>query len=172
MKVVVTGAAGYIGASTVELLLGDGHEVIGIDSLMHGGQSLIHLADHERLHFVKADVRDAEVVRPWLQDADALVHLAAIVGDPACKIDPDHTRSVNYHASVNLHGWAELAVVHRFIFASAHPKLVTWTTWNKLKRLGEARKPGPEDLFRIISGNVTALQPHIKGKLPALKKMD
>lgn len=118
MKVVVTGAAGYIGAATVELLLGDGHEVVGIDSLMHGGQSLIHMADHERLHFVKADVRDEAVVRPLLAGVDAVVHLAAIVGDPACRMDPDHTRSVNYDASVGLHGWAVEAGVPRFIFAS------------------------------------------------------
>ncbi len=137
MKVVVTGAAGYIGASTVELLLGDGHQVIGIDSLMHGGQSLIHLADHERLHFVKADVRDADAVRPWLQGADAVVHLAAIVGDPACRMDPDHTRAVNYDASVNLHAWAVEAGIQRFIFAS------TCSNYGKMEGDGFVNEDSP-----------------------------
>ena len=49
-------------------------------------------------------------------------------------------------------------------------KIITWTTWNKLNRLGEAKKPGPADLFRLISGNVTALQPHIRGNHPAIKR--
>ncbi len=53
---------------------------------------------------------------------------------------------------------------------SAQAQNVTWSVWNSRERLGEAQNPGLVDLLRIISGNVTALQPHIKGKLTALKR--
>lgn len=117
MRIVVTGAAGYIGSATVELFLGDGHEVVGIDNLMHGGESLIHLADNPSFTFCKADIRDGDAVRALLSGADAVVHLAAIVGDPACRIDPDHTRSVNLEASRDLFAWTQEAGVPRFVFA-------------------------------------------------------
>lgn len=137
MKVLITGAAGYIGAATTELLLEAGHSVVGIDSLMHGGQSLIHVADRENLAFVKADIRDEAAVRPHLKGVDAVVHLAAIVGDPACKIDPDHTRAVNYDASVALHRWCVEAGVPRFIFAS------TCSNYGKMEGDGFVNEDSP-----------------------------
>jgi nucleoside-diphosphate-sugar epimerase len=118
MKIVITGVAGYIGSATAELFLNEGHEVLGIDSLMHGGQSLVHLADHPDFHFIKGDVRNEALVRPMLEGADAVVHLAAIVGDPACRLEPEVTRAINLDASKELHRWTLRARVPRFVFAS------------------------------------------------------
>jgi nucleoside-diphosphate-sugar epimerase len=157
MKIVVTGAAGYIGSATVELLLAQGHEVIGVDSLMHGGESLIHLADHPALQFVKADIRNGVVVRPLLEGADAVVHLAAIVGDPACKMDPEHTRAVNYDAAVDLHHWTAKAAVPRFIFAS------TCSNYGKMEGEGFVTETSPLRPVSLYAETKVAFEKYLYG---------
>ena len=99
-------------------LLGQGHTVVGVDSLLHGGASLSGLAGHPQFTFVHADLRDPAAVAGALQGAEAVVHLAAIVGEPACNRDPDLTRAVNYDASLRLVEAARAAGVERFVFAS------------------------------------------------------
>ena len=99
-------------------LLGQGHSVVGVDNLMHGGASLSGLAGHPRFTFVHADLRDPATVAPALQGAEAVVHLAAIVGEPACNRDPGLTKAVNFEASLRLVDAARAAGVERFIFAS------------------------------------------------------
>ena len=89
MRILVTGGAGYVGSTLVPLLLGAGHEVRVADSLMHGGQSLLGAWAHPGFEFRRIDVRDREAVRDALAGREAVVHLAAIVGDPACARDPD-----------------------------------------------------------------------------------
>lgn len=118
MKVMVTGAAGYIGSMLASALLQRGHRVVGIDSLLHGGDSLIGLASHPDFHFVRGDIRDRAVIQRVVQGSDAVVHLAAIVGEPACNRDPVHTRAVNLDASLQLLEVARRSGVGRFVFAS------------------------------------------------------
>jgi len=67
---------------------------------------------------VHADWRDASAVTPALRGAEAVVHLAAIVGEPACNRDPDLTRAVNFEASLRLVEAARAAGAERFVFAS------------------------------------------------------
>jgi nucleoside-diphosphate-sugar epimerase len=95
MKVLVTGAAGYIGSLLVPALLEDGHEVIAFDNLMYGGLSLLPNFIHPRFRFVKGDVRDESALSSAVRAADAVVHLAAIVGFPACRKYPELARDVN-----------------------------------------------------------------------------
>lgn len=119
MKVLVTGAAGYIGSVLVRQLLSKGYEVYGIDCLMFGGDSLIGIYNDPKFSFLKADIRDTDKIIPFLNKVDAIVHLAAIVGDPACAKEPDLAKSINWEGSKNL---LELAHntpnVKRFVFAS------------------------------------------------------
>lgn len=116
--VLVTGAAGYIGSVLVRQLLAEGFKVRALDNLRFGGESLIPLLDRERFEFVKADVRDDSAVRDALRGAWAVAHLAAIVGDPACRLEPELARSTNLDASKLLHQAAVAAGVERFVFAS------------------------------------------------------
>lgn len=118
MNVLVTGGAGYIGSTVVPMLLAANHMVRVLDNLMYGGQSLLGVWSHPGFEFVRGDMRDAKIVRSALAGMEAVVHLAAIVGDPACAHEPELAKSVNLDASLALLAEANKAGVSRFIFAS------------------------------------------------------
>jgi nucleoside-diphosphate-sugar epimerase len=118
MKILVTGAAGYIGSTLVPLLLAEGHQVTVLDSLLHGGTPLLGVWSHPGFEFKLGDIRERDTLRKLLPGIDAVVHLAAIVGDPACARNPEIARAVNLDCSIALIDEARKAGVQRFIFAS------------------------------------------------------
>jgi nucleoside-diphosphate-sugar epimerase len=118
MRILITGGAGYVGSTLAPMLLGEGHKVRVLDSLMHGGRSLLGVWAHPEFEFVGGDIRDAELLRKAVAGVDAVVHLAAIVGDPACSRQPDLARAVNLDASLALLAECKRASVKRLIFAS------------------------------------------------------
>lgn len=97
MRVLVTGAAGFIGRWVVGELLTQGHEVLPIDNLVAGDVEA--LADFDGraglLPFDQGDVRDAEACRRWMRGVDAVAHLAASISvqesidDPATTFEND-----------------------------------------------------------------------------------
>ena len=118
-SILVTGGAGYVGSVVVEELLDRGPSVRVLDSLAHGsGPSLLTVWGHPRFRFVRGDVRDADARRRALEGVDAVLHLAAIVGDPACAREPELAREVNHGGTRALLDDAERAGVGRLIFAS------------------------------------------------------
>jgi nucleoside-diphosphate-sugar epimerase len=117
MTVLITGGAGYLGSVLAGQLLSEGKRVRVLDSLLHGGEALLGLYPQDDFEFVHGDVRDADAVDRSLEGIDSVVHLAAIVGDPACKRDPDLARAINYDGSLALYERAS-GRVDRFIFAS------------------------------------------------------
>jgi nucleoside-diphosphate-sugar epimerase len=118
MKVLVTGGAGYIGSVLVRQLLNKGYQVRAFDSLKFGGDALYDVMLHPDFEFMKGDVRNAAEVEKALEGIDAIAHLAAIVGDPACKKYSEEANQTNWEASVALFEAAEKAGVKRFVFAS------------------------------------------------------
>jgi nucleoside-diphosphate-sugar epimerase len=117
--ILVTGGAGYVGSVVVEELLGHGHRVRVLDSLAHGSvPSLLQVWGHDGFEFVRGDVRDESARAEALAGVGAVVHLAAIVGDPACSREPDLAREVNLEGTHALLDEAERAGVERFVFAS------------------------------------------------------
>jgi len=119
MYVLVTGAAGYIGSVLVRQLLEKGYTVKGLDILKFGGESLIGVYSNPKFEFVKCDVRNVELMKKELSDVVAAIHLAAIVGDPACAKEPKIAEETNWTASKTLFDLCnQTKNVKRFIFAS------------------------------------------------------
>jgi len=118
MKVLVTGGAGYIGSVLVRQLLAKGYKVRAIDSLKFGGEALYDVMQHPNFEFMKGDIRDEISVQKALNGVDAVAHLAAIVGDPACKKFSEEAKETNWTGSVALFDAAEAAGIKRFVFAS------------------------------------------------------
>ena len=118
MKILVTGGAGYIGSVLVRQLLSKGFAVRAFDSLKFGGDALYDVMLHPNFEFMKGDVRNADDVKKALEGIDGIAHLAAIVGDPACKKFSEEANETNWDGSVALFEAAEKAGVKRFVFAS------------------------------------------------------
>ena len=119
MQVLVTGGAGYVGSVVCRRLLSHGHGVRVLDSLMYGGASILGLSHDDRFSFVRGDLRSKDTVVSALEGMDAVVHLAAIVGDPACARQPALAREVNHEASLKLFELCRRQEgIQRFVFAS------------------------------------------------------
>ncbi|MSS73602.1 MAG: NAD(P)-dependent oxidoreductase [Candidatus Latescibacteria bacterium] len=118
MRVVVTGVAGYVGSTLTTALLAAGYRVCGLDNLSQGGRGLLGFWSHPAFEFVRGDIQDEDLLRDALKEVDAVVHLAAIVGDPACARQPDLARSINLDASLKVLDICRHSGVRRFVFAS------------------------------------------------------
>jgi nucleoside-diphosphate-sugar epimerase len=127
MRILVTGGAGYVGSRLAPLLLAAGHQVRVVDHLAHGGESLLGVWCHPGFEFIRGDIRDRTIVRSSVSGQDAVVHLAAVVGDPACSRQPDVARAINLDASLALIEESQRAGVGRFVFAS------TCSNYGKMK---------------------------------------
>ena len=101
-KFLVTGGAGYIGSVLVPILLNKGYKVTVLDSLMHNQSSLLECCVHSDFDFVKGDICDEGLMASLLPKFDVVILLAAIVGAPACKINPSLTRLVNLDAQMSI----------------------------------------------------------------------
>ena len=126
-KVLVTGGAGYIGCVMVRQLLDKGYSVRVIDSLKWGGESLFDLITNNDFELQRGDIRNIEDVKKALINVNYVIHLAAIVGDPACSKFSDEANETNWDGSVNLFEECEKSGVERFIFAS------TCSNYGKMK---------------------------------------
>ncbi|MHC1589225.1 MAG: NAD-dependent epimerase/dehydratase family protein [Methermicoccaceae archaeon] len=102
MKILVTGGAGYVGSVLVPELLKRGYEVRVLDNLMYRQTSLLPYFIEDNFEFIKGDVRDAETVKRAVDGVDMIIHLAAVVGAPACKRDRRAAEAINYQGTVNV----------------------------------------------------------------------
>lgn len=94
-RVVVTGGAGYVGCVLVPHLLAQGYRVHVLDNLRFGGEGLLPNFIHPNFSFIEGDILDAAKMKRELEGADAVVHLASMVGYPMCKKFPDEARRTN-----------------------------------------------------------------------------
>ena len=117
-KVLITGGAGYIGSILARLLLNEGYYVRILDNLRFGGESIVELLNYESFDFIKGDVRNEENVRKSLTGIDYVANLAAIVGDPACRAEPELAKEINLGATKQLYQLANEMGIKKFVFAS------------------------------------------------------
>ncbi|MBF0458768.1 MAG: NAD(P)-dependent oxidoreductase [Nitrospirae bacterium] len=101
-KILVTGGAGYLGSVLVPELLNAGHEVTVVDSLMFGQVSLLDCCACKGFDFIKGDICDSRLISSLVPHFDIIIPLAAIVGAPACKMNPTLTTLVNHDAMMDM----------------------------------------------------------------------
>jgi nucleoside-diphosphate-sugar epimerase len=117
-KVLVIGGAGCIGSALCRQLLEAGYRVRVMDSLLYSEAPLAGVLHHPHFELLRADFRHVESMVKAMRNVDAVIHLAAIVGDPACTIKADLTKEINYAATRLLTEVAKGAGASRLLFAS------------------------------------------------------
>ena len=115
--VLVIGGAGYIGSVMSRELLDAGYDVRVLDSLLYGRAGIADLEDDERFTLIEGDMRSIDTVMRAIRGTDAVIHLGALVGDPASSIDAGRTLELNYHSARMAAEICKYHQINRFIFA-------------------------------------------------------
>lgn len=101
-KILVTGGAGYIGSILVPELLRQGFDVTVVDALVYRQHSLLDGCHYPGFEFIRGNICDTALMQDMIPKFDIIIPLAAIVGAPACKVNPSLTRQVNLEAHLAL----------------------------------------------------------------------
>ncbi len=117
--VLVTGGAGFIGSHVTKMLLARGYSVRVIDNFTYGDTGLARVRTHPGLELVEGDVCNIRDIQRCVRGVDGVIALAAIVGDPACDLDPQETLNLNYEATKLLIEACNFHGVRRLVFASS-----------------------------------------------------
>ncbi len=119
MKILITGGAGFIGSLLVRDLLNTGHTVRILDNFLFNLDPIKDIVNYPSVEIVTGDITNLEDLSRAIKDVDTVIHLAAIVGDPACAIyDPEGIYEINFIAPIRLAVLAREHNAKRFIFAS------------------------------------------------------
>ncbi|MBN8658043.1 MAG: NAD(P)-dependent oxidoreductase [Anaerolineae bacterium] len=123
--ILITGGAGYIGSLLTSELLRQNYRVTLLDSLLFGGESILPYMSHPNFHFIKSDVTEPRAIRDAVKKdwgkPDAVIHLAGIVGFPACQaVGKQVAWKYNVEATKLVYGQAADLGVERFVFASTY----------------------------------------------------
>src|SRR3989442_9393172 len=117
-RVLVTGGAGFIGSHLTRMLLERGYHVRILDRFDYSRAGVEGL-HHPRLEVIQGDICSSRDVSRALRDVHGVLALAAIVGDPACNLDPEETINLNYTATKVLIEACNFYGVRRLLFASS-----------------------------------------------------
>ena len=116
-KVLVTGAAGYVGSVLVPKLLNAGYDVRALDLMLFGTNGIDPVRD--KCEIVCGDIRDESLLEKSISGADHIIHLAAIANDPCSNLNPELTEQVNYIATKNIARLARENGVRRMVYSSS-----------------------------------------------------
>ena len=119
-KILVTGGAGYVGSGLLRELLLNDYNVTCVDKLMFGGESLLDIWHNNNFNFIKCDINNWNEFDKILIDGqfNAVIHLAAIVGDPACRIHSELAMKTNWDSTKWLLDKSIAYGIKKFVFAS------------------------------------------------------
>ena len=119
MKVLITGIGGYLGSVlAMKMLEETDYDIVGLDNFLYGRDPVRKIEKNPRVKIVEGDLRDIQIVTETVQDVDVIIHLASIVGDQACTINPFITKVINVESTRVLAEQGKRAGVKQFIFAS------------------------------------------------------
>ena len=102
MKILITGGAGYLGSVITGVMLNEGYEVVVLDKLLFNQTSLLQYTSNPKFKFIFGDVRNESLLEKLCNECDVIIPLAAIVGFPACKADPQLSKEINFNQIVNI----------------------------------------------------------------------
>ncbi|TSC92547.1 MAG: NAD-dependent epimerase/dehydratase, partial [Candidatus Berkelbacteria bacterium Licking1014_85] len=117
-KILLVGGAGYLGSVLCRKLLNRRYKVRVLDNLTYGDEGIKALYKNKNFEFFKGDIRNISDLVEAIKGMDAVIHLAAIVGDPACAVDSEETLEINYLATKTITETCKYLQINRFIFAS------------------------------------------------------
>lgn len=117
--ILIVGGAGYIGTHVVDVLLQAKYKVRVLDRLMYNRETIKDFEKNPNFEFVEGDATDISKLVTAMSGVNTVVHLAGLVGDPACAVDKDFTRHTNVISTRMVKDVALSAGVSRFIFASS-----------------------------------------------------
>ena len=110
MHVLVTGGAGYVGSCLLPKLLKE-HQVKVFDNLMYGYYGLIPYMGNPNFEFINGDIQNDDDIKRALSNVDIVIHLAAIVGYPACKARPTLANEVNHLGTKKLVDYCNVPII-------------------------------------------------------------
>lgn len=143
-KVLVIGGAGYLGSVLCRKLLEKNYSVRVLDNLMYGNDSIKNLYNNPKFEIINGDIRNIQMIVKALEGTDAVIHLAAIVGDSASSLNPIETIEINYLSSKMIAEICKYSQINRFIFAST---CSVYGTSEEDEFLGEASPLNPISLY-------------------------
>lgn len=161
-KVLVVGGAGYLGSILCPKLLNKGYKVRVLDNLTYGNEGIKELYSHPDFEFLKGDIRNISEVIDAIKGVDAVIHLAAIVGDPACLTDPRGTIEINYLATKSIAEVCKFNQINKFLFASTcsvyganktPEKLTENSPLNPLSLYAETKLKSEEGILELADEN-------------------
>jgi len=117
-KILVIGGAGYLGSVLCRKLLKKDYKVKVLDNLTYGDQGIKNLYNNANFELIKGDICSINNVVNSVKNVEAVIHLAALVGDPASSISPQKTLATNYHSTKMIVEIAKYYQINRFIFSS------------------------------------------------------
>ena len=120
MKILVTGAAGFIGSNLCEYMLAKGYEVIGLDDLSTGHlKNLDTFKDHSKFKFIEGDIREKSICIKLTKGIDYVLHQAALGSVPRSLLDPITSNEVNVSGFLNMLEASRQNGIKRFVYAAS-----------------------------------------------------
>jgi UDP-N-acetylglucosamine 4-epimerase len=120
MKILITGAAGFIGANLCEYMLEKGHTVIGLDNFATGhAYNLNEFKEHPNFSFIEGDIRDLATCIKATEKVDHVLHQAALGSVPRSLLDPITSNEVNVKGFLNMLEASKQNKVKRFVYAAS-----------------------------------------------------
>ncbi|MDB4609040.1 SDR family oxidoreductase [Flavobacteriaceae bacterium] len=120
MKILITGAAGFIGANLCEYMLEKGYTVIGLDNFSTGhAYNLNEFKEHPKFSFIEGDIRDFDSCLKATEGVDYVIHQAALGSVPRSMLDPITSNEVNVNGFLNMLEASRQNNIKRFVYAAS-----------------------------------------------------
>lgn len=119
MKILITGAAGFLGSYLSEKYVGEGHTVYGIDNLSNGNLNNIRILLHKKnFKFIYDDIRNNDLYTKIPNDLDAVIHLAAQLHVDRSIVNPEETFQINVNGTLKILEYCRTNDINKILFAS------------------------------------------------------